>query len=176
MEESSITTLAYRDGILAVDRQASHGSSIRPTDMKIRLIKTRQGIDYALAFTGALTMGLAFEEWVKEGQRPGEFPIKDMDTHKYFHALLVKRNGSDKPTIQYFGNDLIGLSEDEIEYTAQGTGDEFAYGAFFMNATAVEAVQAANVQCAWSGFGVLYVDVKGDFEIKRWKEKERFHR
>lgn len=173
-----MTTIAYRDGILAVDRLMAHGSFIRPTDMKMRIIKTRQGLDYALVFTGSIVMGVAFEQWIEEGRVRGEYPMKDIDQQKAFHALLVERhvNDLDHPTVQYFGNDLIGMSEDEMQYVAQGTGDEFAYGAFFMNATAVEAVQAANAQCAWSGFGVLYVDVKGDFEIKRWKEKESYHR
>lgn len=173
---SGMTTVAYRDGILAVDRQMCHGAFIRPTDMKMCLIKPKSRREYALAFTGSIIMGLAFAQWIKDGQVRGEFPIKDIDKEKLFHALLVTRVMGGKPTVQYFGNDLIAMSEDEREYVAQGYGDEFAYGAFYMGATAIEAVQAASAQCAWSGFGINYVDVAGDFEIKRWKKETTYHR
>lgn len=166
-----MTTIAYRDGILAVDRQMSHGHYVRATDMKLHLIKSSYSIDYAFAFAGTITMGLAFVEWVKEGMVKGEFPIADVDKKAAFHSLLVQRvAGSQSPPVRYFGNDLIGMSEDEVPYTAQGAGDEFALGAMYHGASAVEAVRAANRMCAWSGYGVQYVDVV-DFEIKRYIAK-----
>ena len=168
-----MTTIAYRDGILAVDRQMVHGHFARPTDMKLHKIKSVEGIEYAFAFSGTIIMGLAYVEWIEKGMPRGDFPIKDINKERSFYSLLVKRffdtDATVRPEVQYFDNDLIGMSEDEVPWAAQGSGDEFALGAMFHGATAIEAVQAANAQCAWSGYGVNYIDVAGDFQIKRLK-------
>jgi len=178
-----MTTIVYRDGILATDRQMAHGQYVRPTDMKLHLVISYGGTHYALAFAGVVTFGLAFAKWVEEGKVEGEFPIKNIDDKINFHALLVQRRyGTDgviQPKCQYYGNNLIAMSEDEVPYVAQGTGDEFALGAMHHGANAIEAVQAANAMCAWSSFGVLYVDLladEGDFEIKRWTTKSKLNR
>jgi hypothetical protein len=167
-EDVTMTTIAYRDGILAVDRQMAHGHYIRETDCKLQLVHNSYSVDYAIAFTGTISMGKAFVKWMEEGCVEGGFPIKDIDRKSAFHALTVQRTGS-IPACKYWGNDLIPISEDDAPYAAQGSGDEFALGAMYQGATAIEAVQAANKHCAWSGYGVLYVDVAGDFEIKRAK-------
>jgi hypothetical protein len=145
----------------------NHGDCIRPTDQKLFRVHSSYSIDYAISFAGTIVMGLAFVEWVKGGMIKGEYPIKNIDQKQIFHCLLVRRNGIGTPTVQYFGNDLIGLLEVDFEYLAEGRGDEFALGAMHHGATAVEAIQAANHNCAFSGYGVNYIDVPGDFEIKR---------
>ena len=166
-----MTTIAYRDGILATDRQMAHGHYIKPTDCKLHLVQSTFSIDYAIAFSGTFSMGLAFVEWIKEGQMLGKFPIKNIDNKMAFHALVVQRMvGSQNSRCDYYGTDLIPISEDDTPYTAQGSGDEFALGAMWHGATAVQAVQAANEHCAWSGYGVLYVDLPGDFKIRRLEE------
>lgn len=168
-----MTTIAYRDGILAVDRQMCHGHCVRPTNLKLHKVHSSYSIDYAVAFTGTIIMGLAFVEWVKDGSVRGKYPIADVNQKQDFHCLLVQRcvNDRDHPVVKYFGNDLIGLLEEEtVPYLAEGRGDEFALGAMHHGATAVEAVQAANHGCAFSGYGVRYIDVAGDFEIKTIEE------
>lgn len=162
-----MTTIAYRDGILAVDRMMNHCDVVRPTDLKLHKVHSSYSIDYAVAFAGTCIMGLAFVEWVKEGRVRGKYPINNIDKKVGFQCLLVQRNGHDKPTVQYFDNDLIGMPLQEMPYAAEGRGDEFALGAMFMGASAVEAVQAANHNCAYSGYGVNYIHVSGEFEIKR---------
>lgn len=164
-----MTTIAYRDGILAVDRQLCHGDYVRPTDLKLHKIRSSYSIDYGFAFAGSVVMGLAFVEWVKEDMVRGKYPIQDINKKQGFHALLVQRNGGDIPTVRYFDNDLIGMPEDEMPYLAEGAGDEYALGAMYMGATAVEAIKAANHSCAYSGYGINYLDVAREFEIKREK-------
>jgi hypothetical protein len=130
-------------------------------------VRSIHSVDYAVAFAGTVIMGLAFVEWVEKGRVRGKYPINDIDKSQCFHCLLVEPLAAGKPSVQYFGNDLIGMPEDEVPYLAQGAGDEFALGAMYQGATAIEAVQAANHLCAWSSYGVQYIDVAGDFEIKR---------
>ncbi len=167
-----MTTIAYRDGILATDRQMAHGSYIRPTDCKLHVLKASYSMEYAVAFAGTISMGLAFVEWIKEGQVKGDFPIKNIDHKSAFHALVVQRVAASQPVCNYYGNELIPISEGEAPYAAQGSGDEFALGAMWQGATAVQAVRAANAHCAWSNYGVMYVDLTGDFLIHRLEDNE----
>jgi len=165
-----MTTIAYREGILAVDRQMAHGHYVRPVDCKLHVIHTSFSVDYAIAFAGTISMGLAFVQWMEAGRVEGEFPIKVIDRERGFHALAVQRVAAGPPSCQYYGNDLIAISEDDAPYAAQGAGDEFALGAMWMGASAVQAVQAANAHCSWSDYGVMYVDLTGDFLIHRLEE------
>lgn len=168
-----MTTIAYRDGILAVDRQMAHGHYIRPTDCKLQVVHTAFSVDYAIAYSGTISMGQAFVQWMEAGRVEGEFPIKIIDRKMGFHALVVQRPAvTGRPSCAYYGNDLIPISEDEAPYAAQGSGDEFALGAMWQGATAVQAIQAANALCAWSNYGVMYVDLTGDFLIHRLEENE----
>lgn len=166
-----MTTIAYRDGILAVDRMLYHEGVIRPTDMKLHKIKSTFSVEYAIAFAGTLSMGLAFVEWVKEGQVKGQYPIKDIDPKQVFNCLLVQRVGILPPVVQYFCADLISMPEKEAPYLAEGDGDEVALGAMYMGATAIEAVEAACHHTAYSGYGVNYIDVSGDYAIRSEKEE-----
>ena len=166
-----MTTVAYRNGVLAVDRQMTHGQFSRPTDCKLQIVHTSFSRSLAIAFTGSYAMGLAFCKWMEAGSVQGEFPML-IDRKAGFHALVVPKTigiaGPDE--CQYYSSDLIAISEAEAPYVAQGAGDEFALGAMWQGATAVQAIQAANAHCLFSNYGVLYVDVTGDFLIHRLEE------
>lgn len=168
-----MTTVAYRDGILAADRQMSQSSAVHACDCKIAVILELDQNDVAFAYAGHATLGLAFMEWVRLGSKPGEFPAT-FGEKDYFYGLLVRPVfGKDakpaKPCIQYWDSSLFPLDETDNPYSCQGAGASIAYGAFHAGATAIGAIRAANYHCADSGFGISYIDMnaEGGLEVKR---------
>lgn len=169
-----MTTIVYRDGILATDRQMVATYHVLPAIDKLVLVKTRDGKqEYAVALSGILSMGLAFIEWLKVGLPEGGYRHKIVDKMT-FQAIYIRRNShGGKPTVMYQDELMWPLDETAQPYSAEGAGNEIAIGALYQGATAVEAVRAANHHHAHSGFGIMWVDMAAaDFKIQHIREGE----
>ena len=135
-----MTTIAYRNGIMASDSRAYSGGSIPiGNKSKIECLEDGTLIGVSSTIPGGSEI---IKQWFKDG-----FPTKpDYLLPERFTLLVAKLNGSifyasDNPMIS---GPLMG------EYFAAGSGAEYALGAMANGATAEEAVKIACQLDVWS--------------------------
>lgn len=161
-KDNNMTTTAYRDGVLAVDRIMTHGYNYEETDTKLRLIHNFQRVkgDYAaIVVSGDLANAYTFMDWF-EAEYPKGKKIEfahDIEEHR-FKAITVNRLDDAELIVNYWDSSMYPFVITDLPYSAYGVGDDLALGAMHHGATAIEAVEAANHHCMYSGFGVLSID------------------
>lgn len=129
-----MTTIAYRDGIIAADSRISYSTIHNGNRSKI----ARCG-SYIVAIAGASWLRPAIEQWAAEGAWPDTVPEVLLDNDDQFDALFIDRDG----VAHLFENGhLIPVHS---EYTAIGSGMMLALGAMAHGASAAQAVIAAGL-------------------------------
>ena len=129
-----MTIIAYKDGVIAADTQTSAGGTIEGHVIKIA--RNSQG-DLA-GWCGEAVYGYAFLQWFM-ADHGGTLPdaTKTGDPTNTNRAMIVRRDGR----VEIYEHK--GFSIQEPGYMAMGSGRDIAFGAMFMGATAVRAVEAA---------------------------------
>jgi 20S proteasome alpha/beta subunit len=122
-----MTTIVYRQGVLAADTRMIQGTAIIGDFVKI--VRREDGALCGGAGDAAVVQ--AFQRWFLDGEE-GDPPVEENTK-----ALILRRR---KP-IELF--ECSGAIEWRPPYVAIGSGKEFALGAMFRGATAVQAVKAA---------------------------------
>lgn len=123
-----MTTVAYRDGIIASDSLiTSGGARAGLTARKIR--KIGGALVAGCGFIGELER---FVSWVAGGMK-GDDPLRGGETT----ALLIAPG---QPLLMFAG---AGPWAVESDFIAMGSGEDFAFGAMAHGASAVEAVEIA---------------------------------
>lgn len=149
-----MTTIAYRDGVLAADKKASHsGTAYRTT----KLWRTKT---HAMAVAGDLSVGIRFVEWFKNGQK-GKCPLNSST------QMLVMDLESGK-CWHWESPGIAMLIEDR--FAALGSGSDLAIGAMSYGASAIEAVICASEWDNESGLGVNFARSR---KARRKLESER---
>ncbi len=123
-----MTTIAYRDGVLAADT-LSTANGLRD-DYGPKVWK-HKGVLGAAAGTGAIC--LKFQDWVRNGM-PGDCPFQGTDGG---NGIVVAPDGQ----MVCWGTN--GPWPVKQPFYTLGSGYQIALGAMEMGATAVEAVVAA---------------------------------
>jgi len=124
-----MTTIAYRDGIMASDTLVTGGPN-RCGEMQ-KSGRTADG--YLWAVAGSMCLVEVFRAWAE--RREGDpYKIEDRDSN----FILITPQGKVR---EWWGN---GWCESEAEFYAWGSGDSVALGAMAVGASAVEAVAAAS--------------------------------
>jgi ATP-dependent protease HslVU (ClpYQ) peptidase subunit len=134
-----MTTIAYRDGIMAADRAAHLGNDWKKPDRATKIIHLADGSLFA--GTGDTGVFSKLLEWfqtpeVDRGERP---EISECD------ALLLDPDGR----LWFFtgaGKRLV-----DAPFAAIGSGAPVAYGAMYAGATAPRAVEIAALVDPWTG-------------------------
>lgn len=121
-----MTTIAFRDGVLAADSLVTCNGLRDSTAVKIHRVK---GV--LLGGSGASAIYQKFRDWVVGGMK-GQCPIEGHD----FNGLLVSPFG-------VIGFNTSGPVFVNAPFYALGSGYQIAMGAMEMGATAEEAVAAA---------------------------------
>lgn len=127
-----MTTIAYRDGVIAADSQSTAGDSIVGECAKIA--RNRDG-DLAGA-AGDAGFSYAFLSWFMAGEK-GEAPEAKCEDNCFDRGCVFRANG----TIEVY--EPRGLHLTEAKYYALGSGRPEALGAMFAGADPVTAVRAA---------------------------------
>lgn len=147
-----MTTIAYRDGVLAADGRVTDGGHLILTDECKKIRRLSDGSLFALA--GDVT----HEERIVE-------ILEDMDSPlpqgKDFTAILVDPDGN-LSTYEGAGDRFLPWYEG---FAAFGSGAEVAYGAMQMGATAEQAVVAACHRNTTTG-GAIQTERPGIIEIE----------
>lgn len=121
-----MTTIAYRDGIMAAD-SLSTANGIRFAEV----VKMRRVRGVVFGFSGSTCDIQAFADWIKnEGDYPSDLAP--------FEALVI--DGTNGLRLYECGKHSFPIDE---EFTAIGTGREIALAAMHMGATSHDAVKLA---------------------------------
>lgn len=130
-----MTTIAYRDGIVAADTRSYSGSNT-PCGYRSKIAFTSAG-DVVGATSSSPGVCDAFMKWIEAGADQEKF--FKMHPDDGFHGIHILKTGE---VFMYMGCELPhGPLRDE--YFAIGSGEKYAYGAMAVGASAKEAVEAA---------------------------------
>jgi len=141
-----MTTIAYRDGVLAADTQMSYGdTSISTPDLKLFIAGK-----FAVAVCGDCRMIPTIKRWFEDYNcHPKEAPERLWDEN--FDVLAMDANGS-----------LFMLLADELydlpcDFFAIGSGRLLALGAMEYGASAPRAVEVAAAHDVYTGTPIQYI-------------------
>ncbi len=136
-----MTTIAYRDGIMAADSRAYSGDKT-PIGFKAKIHRLADGTLFGVSTT-SVGGDQILRRWIEAG-----CPVVAGDALKpeSFMALMVKPDG----TVWYANNNLEWSGPLLAEFWAIGSGEHFALGALAHGASAEEAVAAAIRLDPWS--------------------------
>lgn len=134
-----MTTIAYRDGILAADSHATYGggSAHKHTCRKLfrkTIIENKKKVDVIIATAGDSSPGLVFVDWYGSGK-----PIPDTFLHigGEFLCLVLTPKGLFEFDIYCRGEEVMD------DFYAIGSGAPFALGAMAAGKCAYDAVRIA---------------------------------
>lgn len=133
-----MTTIAYRDGVLAADTLACWGSNRDGFATKIR----KRGAVLA-GVSGALSAGQAFLDWFSSGMKGDPPAMPDGEASTF--GLIVTPDD----WVLIWGP--RGWERTRNPTVAMGSGSEFAQGAMEMGASAEQAVRVAMVHDTKTG-------------------------
>ena len=146
-----MTTIAYRDGILAGDTQSTEGY-YKSTKMR-KVFKVN---NHLIGFCGDAAAIPPLKLWVRHSFAP-EDELKKVVSHLSFSMLVIPPEGK----VFYKYSDAINVFREEYPKThfkSEGSGSDIAIGALITGATAVEAVKAAIQVDIYSGGNVMHVE------------------
>jgi len=121
-----VTTIAYRDGVMAGDSGSTSGETV---DGSYRKTFKHEGRLYGM--TGRVADAAVFKEWVKKG-RKGKPGISDLQVIEIRADGKVLFWEGDRPPFIY-----------KSPCVAIGTGSDIALGAMLVGANAKQALKAA---------------------------------
>lgn len=129
-----MTTIVYKDGVIAADSQVTAGEARKFRCEKIYQVVVH-GLPAIVGLAGGAFDGLAFLDWLM-GDKP-EPPQRLIDGEADFTAIVLNKHG-------LFEYDKWCRPDKVLErFYAVGSGASAALGAMHMGATARQAVEVA---------------------------------
>lgn len=144
-----MTTIAYKDGILAGDRQSNYGSLPAATT------KIHRHGKWVAGACGNTAQIAQVHKWVADGMDPSQYPAFQNDPQDAVTMLLASAEGLfvlDCTPVPY---------KIEQPFFAIGSGRDFAIAAMDLGLNAVEAVHLASKFDTTTGLGVDAMTVEG---------------
>lgn len=135
-----MTTIVYRDGILAADSRAYSGSST-PLGTKVKIRRLPSGVLIGCS-TPEPGVGEAIMDWYADGAKPGRKP----GVPENFSFIAVSADGK-----ALMGIDSLHLTGPiSAPWFAVGSGAQYAMTALHLGKTAREAVEIAAEFDPWT--------------------------
>jgi hypothetical protein len=142
-----LTTLAYRDGVLASDSRFTWAGNVKASGTKMWRLQSRVSPvrgEVLLGISGYVSAALLFKDWLETGDEP--HLVKRGVDDDCFGALIVHKSGL------YVADRLCRLDVMAEEFWADGSGGDFALAAMACGKSAAEAVRiAARFDCYTGG-------------------------
>lgn len=135
-----MTTIAYRDGIMAADSRAYSGDK-NPIGQKVKI---RRLSDMSLFAASSSKVGQT-DKLFRLTHEHGLF--KTFPTEVLAQGIVVRPNGD----IFYFNDQDCFTGPIKADYLAIGSGEHYATAALFMGATAERAIEVACALDPWTG-------------------------
>lgn len=146
-----MSTVAYRDGVLAADSKAYGGSGQNSPGEKRKIHRLKDGTVVGVT-SAVLGMGERFAAWLDAGGDPTAWTGGDPD----LRAIIVRPGGE-----MFLADDGLFFSGPiQCKQYAIGSGAAYALGAMSMGATAVQAVHVAIAHDYHSGGRVRALSVR----------------
>lgn len=146
-----MTTIAYRDGVMAADSRAYSGGR-PPIGCKAKIKRLADGTLIGVSST-VPGRGEAVIAWFEAGANPEKVPPGDPS-----HRLLAVKPGGEV----LFSHDAYSISGPLTgEFFAVGSGEEYALGAMAMGASAERAVEVACDLDVWSALPITVLKLEG---------------
>ena len=140
-----MTTIAWKQGVLVADKQATGDGELMHTCTKMY---KRKG--YAMGFAGVLHEGLQFIDWYEK--KEGKCPLKKTE------GLVM--NLTTGQCTHWEAKGKIGVPVED-DCTAIGSGSALAIGAMEAGASALRAVAIAAKRDPSTGKGIQVIESKG---------------
>lgn len=163
-----MTTIAYRDGIIASDSRATWDDWSMSKCVKLYRVKSKvdpvKG-DVIVGTAGSGSASLLFVDWLEAGGPPA---LHDRGVNEYteFECLIVHKSGI------WMADRLCRLEQLDEDFWAAGSGRQAALAAMHCGKSAVEAVRIAARIDSFTGGRVVHMSL-ADVESKRGKGKAR---
>lgn len=141
-----MTTIAYRDGVLAADSQFTAGGVHRGEARKVSYYDDYvygKRVRTLIGLSGSAALCQAVMEWFKSGMPPESKPKAEED--QTLTALTVREGFNPVIWDKHLGQQTL-----KTEFVALGAGNEIAFGAMGAGASAEEAVKIACRYCIYS--------------------------
>lgn len=159
-----MTTIAYRNGVLAADSRTTletegGGARMFLCEKLFRKTVPIHG-ECIIATAGESTPGMVFVDWYGKGEPPVDnFIIGEAD----FTCLVLQKDG-----LWEFDGWCRGIKIID-EFYAIGSGAKAALGAMHMGASSFKAVEVACKVEHYSGLPIVQMKLKGEPKIKKAK-------
>jgi hypothetical protein len=148
-----MTTIAYRDGLIAGESLSSSGSAAYYATIKIA--RNRKG-DLA-ASMGELSYSAMFLAWFMRGEKGSPPSARDASDPKETNSGIIIRASTSQRTMFEFDH----VFTTEIDgYFSMGSGRDFAAGAMAQGGNAIDAVRAACKHDVYSGGPIRWASWK----------------
>lgn len=140
-----MTTVCFRDGILSADSRAYSGDK-HPIGNKCKLYRLANGtlVGCSSSVVGAPSL---FVQWLNSLGPDLDCSTATCEEAHGVQALVIQPDGS----VFYWQDGVTFTGPLEADFYAIGSGEQYAYGAMMMGATAKEAVEVAIVADQWTG-------------------------
>lgn len=146
-----MTTICFKDGILAADRQATHHDSAFFAVTKIHRIN-----GCLVGGAGSADVYQSMINWFQEGAKDEDFPSIQSETNDATMVVI----SPDGRVMVYDRTPHPVIIENE--FFALGSGRDFALAAMHLGCSAEEAVKVASMFDTNSGNGVTVLKLNGD--------------
>ena len=146
-----MSTVVYRDGVLAADSRAYGGHGQDSPGEKRKIYRLKDGSVVGVT-SGVLGMGERFAAWLNAGGDPSAWTGSDPD----LRAIIIRPGGE-----VFLADDGLYFSGPiRCDHYAIGSGAPYAMGAMAMGASAVQAVHVAIAHDCHSGGRVRAIHVR----------------
>jgi|TARA_R100001530_G_C4196269_1_gene123520 ATP-dependent protease HslVU (ClpYQ) peptidase subunit len=148
-----MTTIAYRDGIIASDSQETYGDGRIGYCKKLYRLK-----DVILATSGDSYTGLIFVDWYERGARLEDAPdLSHVQSDEDFECLVIEDLDNIYTINRFFQKYPIEMPDG---FCAIGWGSPYAIASMEMGADARKAVQVASKYDCYTGGKIKVMKVR----------------
>lgn len=139
-----MTTIVYRDGVMAADSRAYAGNK-QPVGTKVKIYRLADGSLFG-ASSSKVGQCDKFRRIVEE-----HGVNANLKEAVLVQAIVVKLDGS----IFYFNDEDAFSGPISAPFISIGSGEQYAYGALMMGADAVKALEIASCCDVWTGGPII---------------------
>lgn len=167
-----MTTIAYKDGILACDRQVTHGNC-RQECVKMWVID-----DVCIVAAGILSDAMLFRDWWASDKDKTAISLRAA-------GITLLSDNTDVLVLDLITGELSEYDSNLVpmpiygQFCAWGSGCDLAMGAMEAGADAAQAVDIAIKHDTYTGIGISVLNINEIKEVRNyvdwdhWKSRER---
>lgn len=154
-----MTTVCFKDGIMSADTRAYSGDK-HPIGNKNKLYRLANGTLVGCS-SSAVGEPARFARWLSMFGDDLDCATVESDEPHGVQALVVQPDGS----VFYWQDGTSFTGPLEADFYAIGSGEQYAYGAMMMGASAQEAVEVAIAVDQWTGGTATIMRLKEENEL-----------